>query len=769
MSKTSQSPEKCLKAESSFQGGYFQFKQLELEIKFLAADLVQIDWKYPVPPVPYGIIAQDWPMVETTFEQRQNEWIISSSKLKVLVSQEGSITFYTTDGQLLREELPPQRQGQQWLHQAKLQLEEHIYGLGERAAPLNLRTSPNTDEPPRSYQMWNYDMGGRYGPGADPLYLCIPLYLGLHAQGSYLIFYENPYRATFSFKDVARAEFEGGALRYYVASGEPAQLLKRYTELTGRPVLPPYWAFGYHQSRWGYETEEVIRSVAQGFITHNLPLSAIHLDIDCQNGFRAFTIDPDRFPKLANFSQELKERGVRLVTIINPGVKAERNRKLFEEGIAQDIFCKGEDGKLILAPVWPGMCAFPDFTNPQARHWWSRQYEYLLDLGIAGFWHDMNEPGVFTLWGDATLPTVTQHAMEGRGGDHREAHNVYGLLQAQAGYEALRNYQPELRPFIVSRAGWAGLQRYAWTWTGDIDITWQALAQTIPTVLNMGLSGIPYTGPDIGGFKGDPTAELYLRWFQMASFLPFCRTHSANNAKPRTPWSYGEPTLSIVRKFLKLRYSLLPYFYTLAWEANQTGYPLIRPLFWLDNEDRRLWDVEDSFLVGNALMVCPILKPEKRSRRVLVPKGHWYHFWDDQVLEGKCEIELDAPLEQIPLLVRAGSILPMETGQRLILHIYPLIEGYSQGYLYSDAKDGYGDWRLDTFTLAREEEGLELIRSEQGNYDFPYSEIELYLHGMKLQQVWVDGEEITDFSPEKLVCCLFNKVRLIVELMIVDS
>ncbi|MEG3881185.1 glycoside hydrolase family 31 protein [Microcoleus sp. herbarium7] len=745
------------KAESTTRGGHFYFLDIELEICFLSADLVRIDWKPGIPPIPYGIVEKDWAEVEINFEQIGGDrTIISSNALKVIVSPNGSLEFQNAQGQTLRQELPPQRQvklsqrvkSEGWVHQAKLQPEERIYGLGERAARLNLRTSPDAKEDPRQYQMWNYDAGGRYGPGTDPLYLCIPIYLGLHSGGSYLIFYENTYRATFSFKQLATADFEGGALRYYFTTGSPAQLLEHYTELTGRPALPPRWVFGYHQSRWGYETEQAVRDVVKGFQTHDLPLSAIHLDIDCKDRFRSFTIDPDRFPKLTEFNQELAAKGVRLIAIVNPGVKADRKNRLFQEGRAQEVFCTLPNGEPVLGAVWPGMCAFPDFTNPLARHWWSRQYEYLLDLGITGFWHDMNEPGVFTLWGDATLPLPTRHFMEGRGGDHLEAHNVYGLLQARAGYEALCEYQPERRPFIVSRAGWAGLARYAWTWTGDVETSWAALRQTVATVLGMSLSGIPYTGPDIGGFKGNPSSELYLRWFQMACFLPFCRTHSANNVKPRTPWTYGAPTVSIVRQFLRLRYRLIPYFYTLAWEASQTGHPPIRPLFWFDSDDRRLWDVEDAFFVGDALLVCPIVEQGARKRQAILPKGSWYNFWDDTLIEGATEINLAAPLQEIPLLVKAGSILPMEMDDKLILHLYFPTQEMSQGCLYSDAGDGYGEWRLDRFRLLQDEQGLELIWQQQGAYEFPYKEIELYLHGMELKQACLDDIELTCLGEE---------------------
>lgn len=731
-------PGYLLEAEPTNRGALFRFEAAELTLNFLSPDLVRVDWQPGLLPIPYAIAREDWPEVETQFEKIGDRWMVSSAALKVMVNADGSLEYQDAEGRSLREELPPCRKGEEWEHQAKLRSQEHIYGLGERAAPLNLRAQHGN----KGYRMWHYDAGGIYGPGTDPIYLCIPVYVGLHDRGSYLIFYENSFSATFTFSDRAIASFEGGALRYYFTAGEPAKLIEVYTELTGRPPLPPRWAFGYHQSRWGYETEEAVRETAKGFEQHGLLLSAIHLDIDCKDDFRSFTIDPDRFPKIREFNQEMAEKGVRMIAIVNPGVKSDRNSKLYREGLAQEVFCTLPNGKIIIAPVWPGMCAFPDFTNPLARHWWSRQYEYLLDLGIQGFWHDMNDPGVFTQWGDATLPKLTQHHMEGRGGNHVEGHNIYGHLQARAGYEALREHKPDTRPYIVSRSGWAGLQRYAWTWTGDVETSWAGLWQTVPTVLGMGLSGIPYTGPDIGGFKGNPSSELYLRWFQLSTFLPFCRTHSANNVKPRTPWTYGEPTLSIVRELLRLRYKLIPYFYTLAWEANRKGYPPVRPLFWYDWENPKLWSYEDGFFLGDALLIYPVLYEKARSRPAMFPKGKWYNILDDTVIEGSQNVHLDAPLEEIPVFVKAGSILPLEEDGKLMLHLYPPVDGNGTGYLYSDAGDGYGSWRVDTFKIMRTAEGVELTWEEEGAYEFPYHSVELHVHGLDLQQVWVEGTTV---------------------------
>lgn len=770
-------PGKLTDVEVTARGAHFYFEQAELTVDFLTTDFVLLDWKPGLAPIPYALAKpvdrgtiQKWPLVSVTVEQTPDGWMVFSDDVHIYIDDPGNVRIYNSRGQLLRQELPPQRRGEAWSHQVRLRPEENIYGLGERAAALNLRSpnitarKPTEDQeknpqpeidssdshptyPDQTYRMWNYDAAGMYGPGSDPMYICIPVYLSLHHQGSYLAFYENSFDATFSFtQETLTADFVGGSLRYYLAVGSPAQAIERYTELTGRAPLPPRWALGYHQSRWGYRTEDAVRETAQKFRELDLPLSAIHLDIDVQVGYRAFTIDPIRFPQLGQFTQELLAQDIRFITILNPGVKYSRKSKLFLEGRMLDAFCKLPNGELTIAPVWCGWSVFPDFTNPRVRQWWSRQYEFMLDLGVAGFWHDMNEPAAFIAWGDRSLPKVTQHAMEGRGGDHREAHNVYGLLQARAGYESLCGYRTDQRPFIVSRSGWAGLQRYAWTWTGDIECTWDCLYQTISTVIGLGLSGIPYSGPDIGGFQGNPSAELYLRWFQLATFLPFYRSHCSNNVEYRAPWTYGEPYLSIIRNFLKLRYRLLPYFYTLAWEASQKGYPFVRPLFWYHPDDPAMWSIDDTFYLGESLLVCPVLEEGGRSRQVLLPPGRWHSFWDDQTFEGMTQVNAKAPLENLPVFVKSGSILPMVQEEILTLHIYPPVENPGQGEVYSDAGDGYAEWRLDRFRVVRFADGLELFWEQQGDYpllyNFPYQGISLCFHGFTPRQGWIEGIEV---------------------------
>lgn len=749
---------KLLQATPSDRGARFEFEHAALELEWLTPDFVRLTWQPGQLPLPYALAGHHWQPVQTSLQEQPDGWLLSSHHLSITIAWDGSLTVADEKGQVIRQELPPQRWGAGWQHTAQLRSEECIYGLGERAAALNLRSQATCDRP-QTYQLWNYDPGNIYQPGTDPMYITVPVYLGLHRVGSYLAFFENTFRGDLTLADQATLRFEAGALRYYLAVGEPSWLLQRYTQLTGRPPLPPRWAMGYHQSRWGYGSAAAVRQEVDAFQTHNLPLSAVHLDIDCQVNHRSFTLSPQRFPNFKLFIADLSAAGVRVVAINNPGIQASRQNNLFLEGEILNAFCTYPNGDLIGAPVWAGWSVFPDFTDPAVRHWWSRQFTYLLDAGIEGFWNDMNEPSAFVLWGDPTLPLSTRHSLEGRGGDHREAHNVYGMLETRATFESLRRYQPEHRPFVVSRSGWAGLQRYAWTWTGDIVSTWAALRQTIATILGLGLSGIPFCGPDIGGFLGNPGAELYLRWFQMATFLVFYRTHCAVSVSPRAPWTYGEPYLSIMRRFLKLRQQLMPYLYTLVWEASEQGYPPVRPLFWLDSQNEGLWHRDDAFCLGGDLLVCPVMAEGERGLQFSLPPGDWYSFWDDTLWSGSQTIELPAPLEQIPVLVKSGSILPMVAGDRLMLHLYPLGAGDCQGQMYSDAGEGYGPSRLDTWGLTQQEQTLTLTWQHQGAYAFPYAGVKLQVHGPGLQQAWIDGQAAPT-KGQTIACTVFETVRL---------
>ncbi len=764
-------PGRLFGGEATPGGARFRFEQYELNVRFLASNLVRVVWGVG-PAASYAVEKTEWPETGSHLRRQPGGWTVQGSVLRLRVGTDAALTFSGVDGGVLREEAPPEQYGQgSWTHRARLQPEACVYGLGERANGLNLR--------PGSYRMWNRDVGGTYGPGDDPLYTCMPVYLCVHAAGSYLIFYDNSYDGHVRLDEEAEASFEGGALCYYIISGTLAEILERFTELTGRAPLPPRWALGYHISRWlappwtigrlpawhtarpGYDHMSELRKMTDGFQHHGLPLGVVHLDNFHWRDYRIFDIDQRRLPEITSFIRELNERGVRVATILQGSVKRDDTYDIFADGKRRDVFCKQPDGRTIFAPLWAGWTAYPDFTDPQVRAWWKPHYQRLLEVGLDGFWHDMNEPSAFAAWGDFTLPRSTRHALDGRGGDHREGHNLFGLLMNRAGYEGLRELRPERRPWLLSRSGWVGLQRHAWNWTGDIESSWEMLRQTIGTVVGLGVCGVPYSGSDIGGFSEAPSTELYLRWFQMNAFLPFFRTHSAFYLPRREPWEFGHEALGIIRRYLELRYRLLPYLYTLAWEASRTGAPLVRPLFWNEPENPALWKVEDAFLLGGDLVVAPVVEEGARRRTLRLPRGGWYRLSDDAYFDGSRKVDLDAPLEHIPVLVRAGTVLPMQEGERLTLHVYPPRDtGVRGGQLYNDAGDGYGSYSLDRFRLKRFDGGFDLTRTSEGDFPKRHGRIELRLHGFSATRVIVDGLEI-EHENERLIVGEFRTVRFL--------
>ena len=729
-----------------------------IEIALFAADMAQVRClprrHPPTPPAPYAIAQplEAWPLPPFEIMQQADAVFLLTETLAIgALLKTGALFFADPTGRLLRADID-----MGWSHAGAvrhrtiLNDDERIFGLGERATSWQRRGNMHV--------LWNQDPAG-YQDGDDPINLNIPVYIGIRPQNTlpYLVFYENTHYAEFDLgagsSKSAEHRFAGGELRYTFITGEVPELLERYTTLTGRHTLPPLWMLGYQQSRWSYYPEARVRQLAEDFRKHEIPCDAIHLDIDYMDGFRVFTWNEERFPDPAGLAADLRAQGIKLVTIIDPGVKADPTYAVYRSGVEGGHFCSLPNGDIIHAPVWPGLSAFPDFTDPAARAWWGEQYRPLTEAGIAGFWNDMNEPSAFSPAGPTTLPSVTQHRLEGRGGDHREAHNVYGMLMAHASMEGLLALQPDTRPVVITRAGWAGVQRYALSWTGDNQSTWESLRLTLPLMLGLGLSGVGFTGPDIGGFAGAADGELFTRWLQQATFMPFYRAHTVAGTPDQEPWRYGEPFLSINRRFIQLRYELLPYLYTAVWQMTEHGWPMVRPLGWLD---KTLWDVDDAFLCGDALLAAPVMEPGATTRKVTLPAGAWYEFWTNQRCRGSEALTVYAPLETMPLFVREGTVLPLgEIGpsveQRpdrfLRLHIYPLIEeGEAVSWLYEDAGEGLGyqrgERRVSRFTMRREVERLIIRWEREGDFTPPYVHIALTLNGLRRapQEVRADGE-----------------------------
>jgi alpha-glucosidase len=769
------------------------FSEAELEVVFVGEDLVRLSWGPADPPVPWAIdrsASLGTPTVTVSAEA--SGCTLESAALRVVVGPAGAVSYFDGAGVLLRHELPPLRRGAARTARHLLRPGERVSGLGEQAGPVDLRGT--------THRLWNRDPGGAWGPGQDPLYCSIPVMVGLHPEGDVLSFYENTYDAVVRV-DASTARlgasaaveltFSGGMLRHYVAIGPLPGLLDRYSGLTGRPPLPPRWALGYHQCKWGYKNEAQIREVADGFAAEGVPLSAVHLDIDYMDGYRVFSVDRQAFPDLLGLSGDLIGRGTRIVTIVDPAVKDDPGYDVFAEGVTEGRFLLDEDDEPLRGVVWPGPAVFPDFTDPATRRWWSGLYPRLLDQGVAGIWHDMNEPTSITLWGDRTLPKSTRHSVEGRGGDHRECHNAYGSLMNEAGWDALVAHDPARRPFILSRAGWAGLQRHAWNWTADIEASWEGLGQQIATTIGLGLSGVPYTGSDIGGFSGVPTPELYVRWLELSVLMPFCRTHCVLGSPPREPWRFPEPHRGAIDRLIRFRYRLLPYLYLLAHEAAEHGTPLVRPLCWPEpgthgsSLDDRLWQVNDAYMLGDSLLIAPVTAEGMRSRMVVLPAGRWYrwratgampeqgegpvershsdsHGASDEVtaIEGGRSVRVDAPAGQPVLFVRAGSVLALDDGfleaalgdrghlstghepRLFALHCFPNADGTAAGRSYDDAGDGYGEHRLDRFALTTSGVGGALFSWERsGEYPAP-GRMSVVFHGLEATGAIADGTEV---------------------------
>jgi alpha-glucosidase len=744
-------PGKLVKAQPIHGGLQLTFENDQLELIFLSENIIRISWTPGKPPTPYTIIKKDWKIIDPIISHDVSSHRISLGTYEAIVALNGELSIQNDHGIVLRKDDPPLRKGNGWSLSTNLYPEEHIYGLGERAGDLNLR--------PGIYKCWNTDAGGSYSTGDDPLYIGTPVYLSHSSHGSYLVYYENSYPSVFVIKDNIQASFANGMLRYYVILGSLETIYNQFFELTGYPFMPPRWVFGYHQSRWGYKSERDIRELAKNFEEHNLMLSAIHLDIDYMNGYRVFSINKKNFPSMKQLEVDLEVKGIKLVASINPAVKCDEDYEIYSDGLSNNVFCNIPSGQPFTGVSWPGWSVFPDFTKNEARKWWQAQYKALLNQGISGIWHDMNEPSSFAAWGDKTFPSNIIHSMDGAEGNHHEAHNLYGLLMNQAGYEGMRNHCPQKRPWLFSRAGWAGLQRYAWNWTGDIESTWEALKQTLPMILGLSMSGHYFSGCDIGGFSGDPDAELYLRWFQLSAFLPLFRTHSAVGTKKREPWSFGEPTTNIIRKYMQLRYKLIPYFYSIAWEAVQKGIPVIRPLLWDEPLNEKLWDIADSFQLGPSLLIAPIVDNNARNRSVIFPRGKWFSFWDDYEYQGPSKYEIPADLEMIPIFVRAGSIIPMEENNELFLHMYTIQDGRTFNQFYFDSGDGYGPWRVDRFTSTFYHKNADISWEKSGEYQFPYSKIHIQIHGKNPTKFFVDNKNIS-FQNNEILSPVFQNLKV---------
>src|SRR5215471_2497793 len=639
---------------------------------------------------PHGNFAKDfsWALVESPqlpsleIEEDEKELrVITDDVVSTVQKSPLLISFSDRSGNLfLADEpnLPMAWNGPRVHAWKKMPPDEKYYGLGDKAGPMNRRN--------RAFTNWNTDEFG-WQESSDPLYKTIPFFIGLRKGAAYGVFFDNTYRSSFDFGKEARDYFsfgaEGGELNYYFIAGpEPKKVVEQYTAMTGRVPLPPLWTLGYQQCRYSYYPESRAREIVKTLRDKKIPADVIYFDIDYQQGYAPFTINREYFPTFEKMIADFRAQGFHTILITDLHIKKDPDHSYvpYDSGMKNDVFLKNPDGSVYVGEVWPGPSVFPDFTLSRVRAWWGGLYKDFVAMGAAGFWNDMNEPAIFQR-ADKTMPLETVHRLDdGTKLDHRAIHNILGMQNARATYEGLLKLQPGERPFVLTRAAYAGAQRYAATWTGDNSSTWNHLAMSTPMLMSMGISGMPLVGDDIGGFAGTPPADLLTRWFEVGALNPIYRAPTAKGTADQEPWVHGPEHEATRRKYIELRYRLMPYLYTAIEETARTGIPLMRPIFLEYPQATEFYGDDRDFLFGRDLFVAPVTSEMVDAEDISLPPGGWYDFWGGARHEHGEKIQLRPRLDEMPLYVRAGAIVPMQavvqnTGETpdgpLALRVYP--------------------------------------------------------------------------------------------------
>ncbi len=665
-----------------------------------------------------------------------SELIITTSEVTLKITKSAvRFYFYNKAGELVNAD--DAAFGTSWIGDEvttykKMHDNEKYIGMGEKTGGLNRRG--------KAYTHWNTDKFG-YGTDADPLYCSTPFYIGIKDKLPYGIFFDSSHKTTVSF-GASNNRFmyfstpEGEMDYYFIHYNNVADILKSYSLLTGTMDMPPLWSLGFQQCRYSYYPESEPLTAAQIFRQKDIPCDVIYLDIHYMDAYKVFTWHPSRFPNPKEMNKKLMDMGFNVVVILDPGIKTEDGYAAYEDGKQKDLFVKYPDGEIYEGQVWPGWSAFPDFTNEKARNWWGQNLKALTDSGIEGFWNDMNEPAA---WGQH-LPDLIEFEYEGDKATHKRARNIYGMQMARATYEGGKKLLKGKRPFVLTRAGYNGVQRYAAVWTGDNTSSDEHMMAGIRLVNSLGLTGIANAGYDIGGFAGECTANLFARWIAIGAFSPFFRSHAMVNSRDSEPWTYGEEVEDISRNFIKLRYKLMPYIYSTFYEAHTNGMPVARSLAIDYTHDEKIYSsaFQNQYLFGQSILVCPV-ESYKEYCKVYLPEGKWYDFLTDKKYDGNSEHLVELHKETLPLYVKAGSIIPMQTDVPMlkqkpenVLHLH-LYEGADCTFeLYEDDGEtfAYENKKFFKRNLVHKSKTNQLIFEKSvGEFNSHYKTIRLFFHG----------------------------------------
>ena len=706
---------------------------------------LQTDFSYAVIQQPAGNFKE--------IKDKKDSLVLLTDSLQVIITKNPiRIKFSTLGGTQVSSDYQGfgiSWQGTEVTCYKKLFPDEKFIGLGEKTGPLDRRGN--------AYINWNSDIPG-YSYKQDPLYVTIPFYIGIHDNLCYGIFLDNSFQTKFNFGASTDDTFSffsavNGELKYYFFGVKNIPgIIRDYTWLTGRMKLPPYWSLGYQQCRWSYYPESEVLELANTFRDKTIPCDVIYLDIHYMDNYKVFTWNKDRFPDPKTMIGKLNAMGFHLVTIIDPGIKIEKGYLNYDDGLKNDCFVKYPDGKLYVGNVWPGRCHFPDFTNPKTREWWGKLFSALTEPGVEGFWNDMNEPSA---WGQS-IPPIVSFDFDGHHSTLAEAHNVYGLNMARATYEGTRQLLNGKRPFVLTRAAYAGIQRYSSVWTGDNSATEDDLMMAVRMVNSLGVSGVSFTGPDMGGFIGTPTNELFARWMSVGVFTPFLRNHAAINSRRKEPWSFGEETEEIARQWIDKRYRLLPYIYSAFYESTQTGMPVARTLAINYPGEEKIYENEfqNEYLFGGEILVAPVAS-DKSLCNVYFPSGDWFRMSNDRHYPGKAEAVVDCPLDDMPVFIKAGGIIPLQTviqntsekpSPVLEIHVYngPMSNTFTyyedDGITYN-YENGQYCRRLISYDPVKKSI---TIGKTEGTYSSKFTSFRLVLHNFgDLMGVKVNGRDQT--------------------------
>jgi alpha-glucosidase len=707
---------------------------------------IQVSQEENFSPNPYTVVGKpeesNWDL-----EKNRDHLFIKTSKIHLKINLSPFyLTYYDQKGNLLNQDDPAfavSWLGTEVTNYKKVQKNEKFIGLGEKTGNLNRAG--------KAYTNWNTDYFG-YGIGDDPLYMSIPFYIGIHGSTAYGIYFDNTHKTVFNF-GASNNRFiyfsaDDGDLDYYFFHDEKvADIIGHYTTLTGRLEMPPLWSLGFQQCRYSYYPESEVFQVADTFRNKHMPADVIYLDIHHMEKYKVFTFDGEKFPDPAGMIRRLKEKGFKVVVIMDPGIKTEEGYFPYTDGLEKDLFVKYPDGQVYEGQVWPGWCAFPDFTKPETRSWWADQMAFYSNLGVDGYWTDMNEPAS---WGQFT-PNLIEFDYEGEQVSHRKARNVYGFQMAKSAQEGSLRQKPTERPFVLTRAGFSGVQRYAAAWTGDNVASEEHMLAGVRLVNSLGISGVAFAGYDVGGFAGEASKTLFARWMSIGAFSPLYRAHSMINSNDAEPWSFGEEVEEISRNYMKLRYRMLPLLYSYFYKHIQDGQPISESLAIRYSFDEKVYqgDYQNHYLFCGSFLVAPV-ESTKEIMKVYLPEGTWYYFYNDQTYEGKQEVYIDCPLNYLPVFVKAGSLLPLQgnvahTGESpdktLELHLYSGQEG---SYLhYEDdgsSMDHHSGKYLSRNIHFQPQTGTMDFESSEGLYEGKFDYLKIFFHGFQQLRPEVNGE-----------------------------